>query len=430
MGKVEESGIMEAREATVDTKPSDSEEKKCEQAHDIKGKPEDEIEKKIEQHSETMEVEEATGEDEEPTIVEEEKCQKTQNLIAETKSVKCEKKIEEKTEGGEVEESAAEVIRSEDVNEKETEKVHDEIESKAAGESEKKTEEQGITMAIDEAYDVEKKSAEEKERGEALENTEITESEGIEKQIPEQKEIKEKPTEAEITTVKHIVNESPQEDTLTSIPVVDDENAKGEVKAVEPEKVTIAEKTNAEEDMTQILEGNVGTKTKKTEEQTDGKPTASEAKIETKDPKTAVQEEKSQKVQVDKQNASEKVEPKPKVKSKKKKSSSKKKSKKAKKMVKAGKGVKYRVMKRGKVGENPAKKGDLITLLYAGCLKDGTLFDRNLQDGLTFKIGGGDVIPGIEVGVLGMCAGEKRFIIIPSEQGYGQEGTKDGNIPP
>merc|ERR1712060_712643 len=115
--KVQESGIMEAREATVDTKPSDSEEKKCEQAHDIKGKPEDEIEKKIEQHSETMEVEEATGEDEEPTIVEEEKCQKTQNLIAETKSVKCEKKIEEKTEAGEVEESAAEVIRSEDVNE-------------------------------------------------------------------------------------------------------------------------------------------------------------------------------------------------------------------------------------------------------------------------------------------------------------------------
>jgi len=99
-------------------------------------------------------------------------------------------------------------------------------------------------------------------------------------------------------------------------------------------------------------------------------------------------------------------------------------------MVKAGKGVKYRVMKRGKIGENPAKKGDLITLLYAGCLKDGTLFDRNLQDGLTFKIGGGDVIPGIEVGVLGMCAGEKRFIIIPADQGYGQEGTKDGNIPP
>jgi len=326
--KMDESGPVEVREATVDTKPTVSEEKKCEQAHDIKAKTESEIEKKVEQHSERIEVEEATGEDEEPTIVEEKKCQKTPNQIADTKSVESEMKIEEKTGAGKVEEMTAEAISSVVVKEKKIEKVHDEIEAKVAGEIEKKKEEQCIAMPIDDAHDVEKMSPEEKETGEALESTVIGETERTEKQIPEIKEIKETPTEAEITTVKHIVNESPQKDTLTSIPVVADENARPEVKA---DETTIDEKINAEEDLTQKLEGNVGTKTKKTEEQRHSKQTAGEAKIETKDVKAAVLEEKSQRVQVDKQKASEKVEPKPKVKSKKKKSSAKKKSKKAKK---------------------------------------------------------------------------------------------------
>merc|ERR1712060_463711 len=109
---------------------------------------------------------------------------------------------------------------------------------------------------------------------------------------------------------------------------------------------------------------------------------------------------------------------------------SKPKSKKSKKMIKAGKGVTYRVLKKGKAGLKPAKKGDSITLLYVGCLKDGTQFDKNLKDGLTFKIGGEEVIPGIEPGVMGMCPKEKRRIIIPPEQGYGEDGASEGNIPP
>jgi len=104
--------------------------------------------------------------------------------------------------------------------------------------------------------------------------------------------------------------------------------------------------------------------------------------------------------------------------------------KKSKKMVDAGKGVKYRVLKKGKAGVNPAKDGDRITLLYVGCLKDGKQFDKNLKEGLTFKLGGDEVIPGIELGVLGMCPNEKRRIIIPSEQGYGEDGASEGAIPP
>jgi len=105
-------------------------------------------------------------------------------------------------------------------------------------------------------------------------------------------------------------------------------------------------------------------------------------------------------------------------------------SKKSKKMVNAGKGVSYRVLKKGKSGVNPAKKGDSITLLYVGCLKDGKQFDKNLKEGLTFKIGGDEVIPGMELGVMGMCPKEKRRIIIPAEQGYGEDGASEGLIPP
>jgi len=106
------------------------------------------------------------------------------------------------------------------------------------------------------------------------------------------------------------------------------------------------------------------------------------------------------------------------------------KSKKSKKMVDAGEGVKYRVLKKGKAGVNPAKKGDSITLLYVGCLKDGKQFDKNLKEGYTFEIGGDEVIPGIELGVMGMCLNEKRRIIIPPEQGYGEDGASEGAIPP
>jgi len=97
---------------------------------------------------------------------------------------------------------------------------------------------------------------------------------------------------------------------------------------------------------------------------------------------------------------------------------------------KVGKGVRYRILKAGRVGVNPTVKGDKITLLYIGCLKDGTQFDKNLKEGLTFKVGKGEVIKGMEIGVIGMFPGEKRRIIIPSEQGYGKDGVSDGKIPP
>jgi len=93
-------------------------------------------------------------------------------------------------------------------------------------------------------------------------------------------------------------------------------------------------------------------------------------------------------------------------------------------------GVRYRILKKGEIGVNPTKRGDRITLLYIGCLKDGTQFDKNLKEGLTFYVGKGEVINGMELGVRGMFPGEKRRIIIPPDQGYGKEGAGDGKIPP
>jgi len=112
------------------------------------------------------------------------------------------------------------------------------------------------------------------------------------------------------------------------------------------------------------------------------------------------------------------------------KSRSTKGSKSKKVMVKIGRGIRYRILKKAKVELDPTKKGDQITLLYIGCLKDGTQFDKDLKEGLTFKVGKGKVISGMELGVIGMFPGEKRRIIIPPEQGYGKEGAGDGKIPP
>jgi len=97
---------------------------------------------------------------------------------------------------------------------------------------------------------------------------------------------------------------------------------------------------------------------------------------------------------------------------------------------KVRKGVRYRILKKGEITLAPTRNGDKITLHYIGCLKDGTQFDKNLKEGLTFKVGKGEVINGMEIGVRGMFPGEKRRIIIPPEQGYGEEGAGDGKIPP
>lgn len=83
-------------------------------------------------------------------------------------------------------------------------------------------------------------------------------------------------------------------------------------------------------------------------------------------------------------------------------------------------------------GEGEASKnGDLLVVNYAGYLADGTKFDASADHGQPFQfvIGSGSVIPGWEIGLLGMKKGEARQIIIPPNYAYGPQGVP-GAIPP
>ena len=67
------------------------------------------------------------------------------------------------------------------------------------------------------------------------------------------------------------------------------------------------------------------------------------------------------------------------------------------------------------------KNGDKISIHYTGKLDDGTIFDSSMGGPpITFTLGAGEVIPGFESGTLGMSVGEKRDIVVPPEEAYGQ----------
>merc|ERR1712062_876788 len=93
-------------------------------------------------------------------------------------------------------------------------------------------------------------------------------------------------------------------------------------------------------------------------------------------------------------------------------------------------GLKIEVVSRPEECERKVKKGDNLAMHYTGMLEDGDKFDssRRLGKPLDFQIGIGKVIKGWDEGILGMCVGEKRKLVIPAELGYGKRGTQ--NIPP
>ena len=67
--------------------------------------------------------------------------------------------------------------------------------------------------------------------------------------------------------------------------------------------------------------------------------------------------------------------------------------------------------------------GDRISVHYHGSLDsfDGPVFDSSYQRNQPFEvqIGVGKVIKGWDQGIVGMCPGEKRQLVIPPELGYG-----------
>lgn len=73
------------------------------------------------------------------------------------------------------------------------------------------------------------------------------------------------------------------------------------------------------------------------------------------------------------------------------------------------------------------KDGQQATVQYVGVLfKDGKEFDTSWGKGkqpFQFALGGGQVIPGWDQGVVGMKVGERRRLTIPAELAYGAQGS-------
>jgi peptidylprolyl isomerase len=72
-----------------------------------------------------------------------------------------------------------------------------------------------------------------------------------------------------------------------------------------------------------------------------------------------------------------------------------------------------------------AKAGDQVSVQYIGVLYDnGSKFDSSYDHGqpFSFKLGGGQVIPGWDQGVAGMKVGGRRELVIPPDLAYGAQG--------
>lgn len=91
----------------------------------------------------------------------------------------------------------------------------------------------------------------------------------------------------------------------------------------------------------------------------------------------------------------------------------------------SGKKLQIGVKKRPADCPYKTKKGDLLHIHYTGTLEDGTEFDSSIprDQPLTLTLGHGQVIKGWDQGLLGMCEGERRKLIIPPELAYGEAGA-------
>ncbi|MEX0328368.1 MAG: peptidylprolyl isomerase [Ruegeria sp.] len=66
------------------------------------------------------------------------------------------------------------------------------------------------------------------------------------------------------------------------------------------------------------------------------------------------------------------------------------------------------------------KDGDTVRIHYTGTLLDGKVFDSSDgRDPLTFTVGSGQVIVGLDAALPGMEVGEKKRVEIPCADAYG-----------
>jgi FKBP-type peptidyl-prolyl cis-trans isomerase SlpA len=67
------------------------------------------------------------------------------------------------------------------------------------------------------------------------------------------------------------------------------------------------------------------------------------------------------------------------------------------------------------------KANDRVKVHYTGKLSSGEIFDSSAnREPLEFQMGSGQLIPGFENGVMGMSINEKKTIVIPCAEAYGE----------
>lgn len=68
-----------------------------------------------------------------------------------------------------------------------------------------------------------------------------------------------------------------------------------------------------------------------------------------------------------------------------------------------------------------AKKGDVVRIHYTGKFEDGIEFDSSKGgDPITFEVGSGEIIPGVDEAVEGMKVGEVKKVSVSPEKAYGE----------
>ena len=90
-------------------------------------------------------------------------------------------------------------------------------------------------------------------------------------------------------------------------------------------------------------------------------------------------------------------------------------------------GLKIAILKEG-TGAMP-KKGEIVLVNYYGALKTGVKFDESFTRGepINFPIGGGQVIPAWDQGLMELKEGTIAILFVPAALGYGERAT--GPIP-
>ncbi|MGB0448969.1 MAG: FKBP-type peptidyl-prolyl cis-trans isomerase [Porticoccaceae bacterium] len=71
-------------------------------------------------------------------------------------------------------------------------------------------------------------------------------------------------------------------------------------------------------------------------------------------------------------------------------------------------------------------KGTTVTLHFALVLEDGAVVDSNFEGKpATFSIGDGNLLPGFEETLMGLCKDDQREFVVPPEKAFGQHNEQN-----